>query len=69
MSNVIRFVTGNKPSKNKKKSSNTSGCEIIIFPGIRYSRSETIKIYDTKITKRKRNTLKTSNEPKRKRGT
>ena len=69
MSNVFRFVTQNKRSKIKKINSITSDCEIIIFPGIRYCRSENSDLQDKNITKRRRNTIKTSNEPKRKRGT
>ena len=68
MSNVIRFVTKNRYSKSKKLNSITVGCEIIIFPGIRYSRSKNSEISDSKATKRRRNTVKTSIEPKRKRG-
>jgi len=68
MSNVIRFVTKNNESKSEKLNSITSGCEIIIFPGIRYSRSENSEINDSKATKRRRNTVRTSIEPKRKRG-
>jgi len=69
MSNVIRFVTKNSKSKSEKLNSITSSCEIIIFPGIRYSRSENSEINDSKATKRRRNTVRTSIEPKRKRGT
>jgi len=68
MSNVIRFVTKNSKSKSEKLNSITSSCEIIIFPGIRYSRSENSEINDSKATKRRRNTVRTSIEPKRKRG-
>jgi hypothetical protein len=69
MANVLRFVTQEKRSKLKKKISISSGCEIIIFPGIRYNRSENIEIRDENVTKRRANTVKTSTEPKRKRGT
>jgi len=69
MANVLRFVTKEKRSKLKKKISISSGCEIIIFPGIRYNRSENIEVHDENITKRRVNTVKIPTEPKRKRGT
>ena len=69
MSNVVRFFTKNNNSKSEKLNSINSGCEIVIFPGIRYSRSENSETSDIKLTKRRRNTMKTSIEPKRKRGT
>ena len=69
MANVLRFVIKEKRSKVNKKDSIASGCEVIIFPGIRYYRSENAEICDEKITKRRKNTIKTPIEPKRKRGT
>ena len=53
MSNVFRFVTQNKRSKIKKINSITSGCEIIIFPGIRYS-TEKNPVFNDKIVAKTR---------------
>lgn len=69
MSNVIRFVTKNRYSKSKKLNSITVGCEIIIFPGIRYSRPDDIEVKNRKTSKRRSNSVKATIEPKRKRGT
>jgi hypothetical protein len=69
MSNVIRFVTKNNKSKNQKIKSINSDCEIIIFPGIRYSWPEDAEVKDRKTAKRRSNSVKATIEPKRKRGT
>ena len=68
MSNVIRFVTNNKKSKKEIIKSKNSSCEIIIFPGIRYSWSDNSEMSKNKAAKRRRNAVKTSIEQKRKRG-
>ncbi len=69
MSNVIRFVTNNNKSKNQKIKSINLDCEIIIFPGIRYSRPDDIEVKNRKTSKRRSNSVKAPIEPKRKRGT
>ena len=69
MSNIIRFVTKKKNGKIVKNSNNEINCQIILFTGVRYCRSENETFQNNKVIKRQRNIIKQPNEQKRRRGT
>jgi hypothetical protein len=68
MSNIIRFVTKNNKSKTIKNLKIVQNCEILLFTGVRYCRSEDDSIQNSKSIKRRRSCIKQQNEPKRRRG-
>jgi hypothetical protein len=58
MSQVLKFPKSKLRSQKKSHESTRVGCEIIIFPGIRYSREENPVNNDKPVTKRRRSSPK-----------
>jgi hypothetical protein len=56
MSIIINFSLYQSKFKKIRKKRDISGCEVIIFPGIRYSRANS-PVYDDKIVSKKRKAL------------